>query len=63
MAQPMHGAQPEKQMLEVRKRVEEQRAELQRPIVSGAATQGAEDLLHDLLEGLRRLAQQAGSCG
>jgi hypothetical protein len=51
----------EEQVSQARKRVEEQRAKLQRLIVQGAPTQAAEDLLCKLNRSLRQLTRHVQS--
>jgi uncharacterized membrane-anchored protein YhcB (DUF1043 family) len=61
MAQSARTDRIEEQVSQARKRVEEQRAKLQRLIVQGAPTQAAEDLLCKLNQDLRQLTQHARS--
>ena len=61
MAQSLRLGHAEEQILEARKRVEEQKAKLQGMIVKGAPTQAAEDLLCKLHEALRRMTRHARS--
>jgi hypothetical protein len=55
MAQSVRTERIEERVSEARRRVEEQRAKLERLIVQGAATQAAEDLLCKLNQDLRQL--------
>lgn len=48
MSQPLHVTRPEKEILEIGERIEEQRTRLERIIVQGAPTQAAEDRLREL---------------
>jgi hypothetical protein len=59
MAQSLRIGQAEEQVREARKRVEEQKARLQRLVVQGAPTQAAEDMLCKLHENLRRITRHA----
>ena len=61
MAQSMRIDRIEEQLSKARKRVEEQKAKLQRLIVQGAPTQAAEDLLCQLNQTLQQLARHARS--
>jgi len=51
----------DERLSQARKRVEEQRAKLQRLIVQGAPTQAAEDLLCKLSQDLRQLTHHTRS--
>jgi hypothetical protein len=62
MAHSLHIGQAEQQVLEARKRVEEQKTILQRLIVQGAPTQAAEDVLRRLHKTLQRITRDARSC-
>jgi len=59
MTQSLRIGRAEEQLLEARKRVEEQKARLQSLIVQGAPTQAAEDLLCRLHAALQRVSRQA----
>jgi hypothetical protein len=61
MAQSVRVDRIEEQVSKARKRVEEQKAKLQRLIVQGAPTQSAEDLLCQLNQTLRQLVRHAQS--
>jgi hypothetical protein len=61
MAQSVRTDRIEERVSKARKRVEEQRAKLQRLIVQGAPTQAAEDLLCKLSQDLRQLTRHARS--
>ncbi len=63
MAQSVRLGRAEEQVLEARKRLEEQKAKLERLIVKGAPTQSTEDLLCKLHEALKRLTRHARSSG
>jgi hypothetical protein len=55
MAQYTRNERIEEEVLQARRRVEEQKAKVQRLIVQGAPTQAAEDLLCKLSEALQQL--------
>jgi hypothetical protein len=61
MAQSLGIGQPNEQILQARRRVEEQNAKLKHMIVQGAPTQAAEDLLCKLHEALQRITRDATS--
>jgi len=61
MAQSVRTDRIEERVSQARKRVEEQRAKLQRLIVQGAPTQAAEDLLCKLSQDLRQLTRHTRS--
>jgi hypothetical protein len=63
MAQPLRLGRAEEQIVEARRRLEEQKAKLNTLIVKGAPTQAAEDLLCKLHEALKRLTRHARSSG
>ena len=61
MAQSVRTDRIEERVSQARKRVEDQRAKLQRLIVQGAPTQAAEDLLCKLSQDLRQLTRHTRS--
>jgi len=61
MAQSVRTERIEERVSEARRRVEEQRAKLERLIVQGAPTQAAEDLLCKLNQDLRQLTSHTRS--
>jgi len=61
MAQSVRIERIEERVSEARRRVDEQRAKLERLIVQGAPTQAAEDLLCKLNQDLRQLTSHARS--
>ena len=61
MAQCNRNERVEEQVLEARRRVEDQKAKVQRLIVQGAATQADEDQLCKLSQALQQLTRAARS--
>ena len=63
MAPPLRLSRAEEQIVEARRRLEEQKAKLNALIVKGAPTQAAEDLVCKMHEALRQLTRHARSSG
>jgi hypothetical protein len=61
MAQHTRNERIEEEVLQARRRVEDQKAKVQRLIVQGAPTQAAEDLLCKLSDALLQLTRDARS--
>jgi hypothetical protein len=61
MARHTRNERIEEEVLQARRRVEEQKAKVQRLIVQGAPTQAAEDLLCKLSDALQQLTRDARS--
>jgi hypothetical protein len=58
MSQPLHTTWAEQDILEARKRLEDQRALVKRMIIQGAPTQAAVDQLRELQRSLLRMTEQ-----